>query len=195
MNPGPAFKVEMPTGALIRVFYTREFVRRYHTSERNRPSVENHGISEAVIEAKIREALPTIVEYAEGDLELEGAIKSRSLKLNMSFAASPTRDGLSVRIKNAMVKVGYRPTSLRDYVIDVNPVVEVRFARGIGLDVRERVALEIIPLATSEELEDGVSYHLADPQGEVEFWVERRGDMYYIDEADWSRDVVMVHVP
>lgn len=190
INPGTAFSVRIGDDE-VAVFYTKEFVRRCERDEPGRPAVCKL-VAEAAIRRKIEEALPIIVQYFEGDPGFEGIIKSASLKLNMSFATVSTRTGIMVRMKNAMVKVGYVATSLSDYEIRVtNPPVQIRFVKGVDSDLKAHIVTHLSRVVL--ELEDGTAYHLGD--ADIEYWVERAGDILYIDEASWVRDVMLIDVP
>jgi len=68
--------------------------------------------------------------------------------------------------------------------------VSVRFRRGIPAAVREAVLEDV--QQHIDELENETAYHLA--SDEVQYWVERWGDDYFVDDADWRRDVYEIEV-
>ena len=188
MNPGKQFSEEVD-GNVYSVVYTKHFVERFELDEPGRPAV-GKTTDEHVVAAKIREALPAVDEIADYDVPFSGVIQSRSKKLNMSFSVSETAGGFQVTMMNMMQKVGYTPKSVKDYVIQVNPGMTVRFSRGISRPLQEAVLDDLIPQIPS--FEDGVSYHLRG--ADVEYWVEVAGRNVYVDDADWVRDMYEIQV-
>jgi hypothetical protein len=188
MNIGKQFSVDVE-GTVYTIVYSKHFAERYDLDEPGRPAVRR-SVGEDLIEQKIREALPEIDEVCSYRLPVSGIIQSRSAKLNMSFSVIETSRGRIITMMNAMRKTGYTPKSAKDYIIQVNPPVTVRFRRGISKGLQETVLSDLIPQLGG--LEDGTAYHLRGE--EVEYWVEMAGENAYVDDADWIRDVYEIQV-
>lgn len=190
MQPGERYSLTVGDDN-ITIVYTKHFTDRYHRDEPGRPAVCRL-MTEDEIREKIIEGIPRIAEYHYGDPGHEGVYVSKTKHLNMTYVTIPSRDGFAVKMKNMMVKKVYQPKSLRDYIVSVNPPSEVRFARGIDPIVRDFVLQDMVPMLS--EFNEDTAYHIGSESGEVEYWVDRRGSIFYVDEADWIRDVVYVKV-
>ncbi len=189
MRAGLSFKAQVE-GVAVGVIYTSHFVERYHADVPNRPAAAR-SVSEESVRQAVEAALPVIVDYQAGDPSLSGVIVSKGLKLNMSFETKPkSSGGFTLVMKNMMVKVGYKPTGFKDYIIEVNPSYRVDFPRATDRELRVAV-LDDLPLQVPH-LEDGEVYDVKTP--EASYVVERDGDRLHIHDADWSEDMLYVDV-
>ena len=186
----PGFQYEVKSGERsAHVIYTTHFIERYYRP-RFGLSSPSALISEDIIREKITEAADQILDILESVPKIEGVIQSAKYKLAMAFACKQSSKGQTLIMQSMMLNPNYHPKGVRDYLIEINPPVEVRFRKGISAPLREAVLAELIPELSS--LEDDASYHL---EGElIQYWVERFGDVYYIDDADWLYDIYEVHV-
>ncbi|OHB76275.1 MAG: hypothetical protein A2Z34_05700 [Planctomycetes bacterium RBG_16_59_8] len=190
MQPGEKFSLTVDDNKIV-VVYTKHFVDRFHLDEPGRPAV-CHSLTEEDIRVKIVEGSSKVAEYYYGDPGHEGVYISRTKSLNMTYVTVPSREGFTMKMKNMMIKTGYEPKSLRDYIVSVNPPFQIRFAKGIDPVVRSFVIGDLMSMFG--DLNGDTAYHIASGDGEVEYWVDRRGDIFYVDEADWIREVVYVSV-
>ena len=195
MFPGETWSVEVG-GRTVTVFYKKHFVERVLLGELpiRRPVIDFLTVEQ--VRDKIEEAIPIIEAQQSLDSEMEGVIESRSLHLNMVFKTRPQRGGFLLTMKSAMVKEVYVPTGLKDYVIRINPAparpLTMTFPRGLGRELREFAVTDI--LENLDEMADGTAYHRAVPEWAVEYWVVREGDRFFVDDATWTRDMLIVQV-
>ena len=185
MKPGMQFSVSVE-GTVVKVVYTAHMVDRYELPRHPQLPAAKKRLSEQRVRSMLEEAMPTIVDCMGQSDAIQGIIKSKSTKANLSFSASKRKGGgVLLVVKNVIVKAGYHAGSVRDYVVDVNPRIMVHFVKGTQKRLREEVLRELVPLA--KQLKSGSSYHL---KGDlVHYWVERGGNRYYVDEAGWLYDM------
>lgn len=188
MQPGFQFEYE-EQGLRIRVIYSQHFANRYLEAREGKPA-PSAVVSEQDIALKIREALPQIAAITDTQSAFEGVIQSRRKRLIMVFAVKESQKAPTVVMKSIMIKSDYHTKGLSDYIIPVNPPATILFRKGIGASLREAVLADLV--SQLSEFEDDNAYHMG---GEiVEYWVERQGEHYYVDDADWKYDLYEVQV-
>jgi len=191
MNHGFQFEKEAE-GLRFRVFYTGHFVERYEVGEpeHGRPPVRRT-VSEAIIRAKIEEAIPKISEYAFGDPKAEGVIVSERHKFIMVYSVVPRQDGqFQLSMLTTSPSLDFKARSSKDYVIKVNPLFQVHFTQPLSLALKVAIMADIEAVAL--DLEDGGTYHLG--RDLMDYWIERSGSSLSVAQADWAMPVQEVQV-
>lgn len=188
MKPGVAFEATVQDGDIYRMVYTSHFVGRFELDEPDHPAVRRT-VSEAVVEEKIREAIPQIDDIVYGK-SLKGAIVSRSQRFVMLFDAVEIRGGRQVNMTTMSGKVDFRVRSAKEVVIEVNPEFTVRFSAPFSLGLKLSILADIA--ANWETLQSGTMYHLGGNL--MDYWLERSGDEFFIPMADWQEGMVEVEV-
>src|SRR3990170_668948 len=175
----------------FRVIYTKHFVERYELGDptRNRKPVKQT-IDEAMIRAKIEEALSQIAEIAAGDNDAEGVIVSQHLKFVMLFALIEREGGFQINMTTTSPGLNFKARSPSDYVIKVNPTFEVTFTSPLSYALKVSVLADIA--ANGEDLEDSGTFHLGGDL--MDYWVERSGMKFHVVQADWMKPVYEVQV-
>lgn len=189
MRPGFAFRVE-EGAAKVGVIFTAHFVERYEVDLPTRAAAKRK-IQEAEIYLAIRKAIPTIQEWVEAGYEPDGLIRVVATGMNMSFSVTKTRQGFTLAMKNIMVKRGYEPGSLKDYVIDINPQVTIRFMRKMDRDLKVAVVDHL--LGQIPRLEPEATYEMETPEAKYVVDIGESGELY-IEDAEWLSDMLLVDV-
>lgn len=189
MHPGTAFHAVMDKQD-VGVIYTSHFVERYHINSEDRPAVKKFA-SEQFIRSAITEGLEEITDIVTaGYGNISGIIRSRSKKINMSFGVHVKKGGYTLFMENAMWKLNYTPTSLKDYIIEVNPKVAVHFKVGLDADLKAAVLDHLISVI--RELERNACYTLGDK--DVQYTVDTEKNEVNIVSAGWTKDMLYVDV-
>jgi hypothetical protein len=187
----PGFILRTRIGNLrIGVIYTSHFVERYHSDSPGRPAGRKFA-SEEFIQNAIREGLREIAGYVvSGYKDIEGIIRSRSKKINMSFAVKPNPRGFTLIMKNMMWKLDYTPLSLKDFVVEVNPKFNVHFQKGLDSDLKIAVLDHLSGVI--RRLKKNAGYSLGDD--DVRYIVETSGNDVEVFDAGWTKDMLYVDV-
>jgi len=184
MHPGIAFSIIVDDLA-VKVIYTSHFAERYSQARSKKPAPSER-IGDELLQTKITEALPQIKDIILADPSIEGVIISRKTGMAIAFAARLTdAGGMTVAMKTILSSREFVPKSIRDYIVRINPSLEVRFLKVFSESMRLFVMDTLSDVF--EELEDDASYHLRSEM--VSYWVERNGNIFEIDEAEWLKDV------
>lgn len=104
-------------GIPVQVVYTRHFIDRFERDEGDRPAVSRY-VDEPEILEVILDALPRITDTWRSIWDHSGVITSEGRDLNMSFITETDQDGMTVVMKNMMLKHAYQAHS-EDYVFAV----------------------------------------------------------------------------
>lgn len=191
MKPGLLWKTDVE-GKIYTVWLTGHFVERFEVDLPDRPAAKR-AISEDAVRTAIEQALSSIAEISFGDPDASGVIYAQARRFIMTWSLRPRADGFQVNMTTIKPGLDFKARSTKDYEIKVNPVYRIRFASE-GSPALKAAVIE--DLARSiPTLEDGALYHEADPEGLVDYWVEKAGNLVEILDAHWTSDVYEVYVP
>jgi hypothetical protein len=188
VNPGFAFRAKSGEVS-VGVIYTDHFVERYEQDIPTRPAAKKT-INETKVRELILKAIPRIVEWFQGGYTPDALIRARSSKVNMSLTIRKKGGGITIIMKNIMVKEGYDPSSFKDYVIELNPPHTVHFLRKMDRDLKVAVADHLAGVVS--ELEPDATYELTSP--EASFTVDLDESDIYVEDADWLEDMAILDV-
>jgi len=189
MHAGLALKATVD-GLSVGVIYTAHFVERYEKDIPTRPAAKRT-LSEGDVRDLVLKALPQMVSWFKAGYTPDTLIRARAKNINMSVSMRKKGGGgLTVIMKNIMVKQGYQPSAIKDYVIELNPEHTVHFLRKMDRDLKIAVADHLAGVI--EELEPNATYDLETP--EAEYTVDIADSDVYIEDADWLEDMVVVDV-
>lgn len=190
MEPGLRFK-ESVEGVEITVWLRKHFVERFDVDSPDRPAAKRT-VKEEWVDQKIREALAMIAEIAAGDPDAGGVIVSRTLRFSMVFSLVATAKGIQLNMITISPRADYQARSVKDYVIKINPSVDVHFADQIS-PAQKHAALVALSMRFAD-MEAGILYHEVVSEELIEYWAERRDNSVYVDSVSWTRDVYEVQV-
>jgi hypothetical protein len=188
VKAGLQFVFQLERGA-IGVSYNTHFVERY-SDKRDRRSAPRDRIDETTVVEKIKAAMPQISDIMDIQTEFEGVIYSRKLHFVMTFDLRATTRGSVLVLTSVMSAVSFVKRSITDYWIEINPPIEVMFRRGLSEPLRMAVLSDIFE--SVDIMEDGTAYHLGGDG--FQYWVERYGDTFNVDDASWKHDLYEIQV-
>jgi hypothetical protein len=117
MRAGQVWKGEV-SGIPVRVAFIRHFIDRFESDEAGRPAVgrtlDPHDVWEVILDA-----IPDITQTWKEQWDHSGVITSRGLGLNMSFVTETDHEGLSIVMKNLMIKSSHYAAFPSDRVFAV----------------------------------------------------------------------------
>ena len=188
MNAGFAFRAKSEDVS-VGVIYTDHFVERYEGDIPTRPAAKKT-ISEGKVREMILRAIPQIVSWFRAGFTPDALLRARSLNVNKSLTIRKKGGGITINMKNIMVKEGYSPSSFKDYVIEMNPPHKVHFLRKMDRDLKVAVADHLAGIVS--ELEPDSTYEFKSP--EAEYTVDLDESDIYVEEADWLEDMAIIDV-
>lgn len=114
----------------VRIVYTRHFIDRFEKDEGDRPAVSRYFSDEEILNV-ILDAAQWILDQWLRVWDFSGVVTSHARDLNMSFQTETEKEGLTIVMKNMMIKPVYhvRP---EDYVFAVAGIQDPTLSAAVA---------------------------------------------------------------